>query len=75
MCIEEKFADASEVHGLTCVTPRMALHVFWDLPSGLGDIPTIQELERKTGIRAGSINQSFRRQTTSRARSLIPRLR
>jgi L-rhamnose isomerase / sugar isomerase len=54
--IEEKFADAAEVHRLTGVTPTMALHVLWDLPNGVADVPKIRALEAKTGIRAGSIN-------------------
>jgi L-rhamnose isomerase/sugar isomerase len=28
----------------------------WDLPNGVADVPKIQELEKKTGIRPGSIN-------------------
>jgi L-rhamnose isomerase/sugar isomerase len=37
--IEEKFADAAEVNRLTGVTPTMALHVLWDLPNGIADVP------------------------------------
>jgi L-rhamnose isomerase/sugar isomerase len=37
--IEEKFADAAEVNRLTGATPTMALHVLWDLPNGLADVP------------------------------------
>ena len=58
-CIEEKFADAAEVHALTGVTPTLALHVEWDLPNGIDDTPSIQILERKYGIRAGSINPNL----------------
>ena len=57
--IEEKFADAAEVHRLTGVTPTMALHVLWDLPNGVADAPKIRALEAKTGIRAGSINPNL----------------
>ncbi len=61
--IEEKFADAAQVHALTGVTPTLALHVSWDLPGGLVDAPRIRELEAKYGIRAGSINPNlFERQ-------------
>ena len=49
--IEEKFADAAEVNALTGVSPTMALHVLWDLPNGCADVPKIQALEQKTGIR------------------------
>lgn len=56
---EEKFADAAEVNRLTGVTPTMALHVLWDLPNGLADAPEIKELERRFGIRSGSINPNL----------------
>jgi len=57
--IEEKFADAAEVNRLTGATPTLALHVQWDLPGGLKDAPAVRELERKHGIRAGSINPNL----------------
>jgi L-rhamnose isomerase / sugar isomerase len=57
--IEEKFADAAEVHALTGVNPTLALHVEWDLPHGTDDVPSIQQLEAKHGIRAGSINPNL----------------
>jgi L-rhamnose isomerase/sugar isomerase len=57
--IEEKFADAGEVHRLTGATPTLALHVLWDLPNGLADVAKIQDLGRKTGVRAGSINPNL----------------
>ena len=57
--IEEKFADAAEVHRLTGVTPTLALHVLWDLPNGVDDIAEVKELERRFGIRAGSINPNL----------------
>ena len=47
--VEEKFADAAEVNRLTGVTPTIALHVLWDLPNGIDDVPEIQELERRYG--------------------------
>src|SRR5579859_3685146 len=57
--IEEKFADAAEVHRLTGATPTLALPVLWDLPRGLDDVPEVQQLERRTGIRSGSINPNL----------------
>jgi L-rhamnose isomerase / sugar isomerase len=57
--IEDKFADAAQVHALTGVSSTMALHVLWDLPGGLQDVPAIQELANKYGIRTGSINPNF----------------
>ena len=40
-------------------TPTLALHVLWDLPGGLDDVPKIQQLAGQTGIRAGSINPNL----------------
>ncbi len=61
--IEEKFADAAQVHALTGASPTLALHVLWDLPHGVSDVPLIQDLQKKYGIRAGSINPNlFQRQ-------------
>jgi len=57
--IEEKFADASEVNRLTGVTPTLALHVLWDLPNGIKDVPEVKSLEKKYGVRAGSINPNL----------------
>jgi L-rhamnose isomerase/sugar isomerase len=57
--IEEKFADAAEVNRLTGVTPTLALHVLWDLPNGIADVPEVKRLERRFGIRAGSINPNL----------------
>lgn len=57
--IEEKFADAAQVHALTGVSPALALHVLWDLPGGLKDVAAIQQLESKYGIRTGSMNPNF----------------
>ncbi len=57
--IEEKFADAAEVNRLTGVTPTMALHVLWDLPNGVKDVPEVKQLEKRYGVRAGSINPNL----------------
>ena len=57
--IEEKFADAAEVNALTGASPTVALHVLWDLPGGLADVPSIQALEKKYGIKSGSINPNL----------------
>jgi len=57
--IEEKFADAAEVNRLTGVTPTLALHVLWDLPNGLADVPNVKALEQRHSIRAGSINPNL----------------
>jgi L-rhamnose isomerase/sugar isomerase len=56
---EEKFADASQVNALTGASPTVALHVLWDLPGGKADVPVIQSLEKKYGVKAGSINPNL----------------
>jgi len=57
--IDEKFADAAEVNALTGASPTVALHVLWDLPEGAADVPTIQALEKKHGVKSGSINPNL----------------
>jgi L-rhamnose isomerase/sugar isomerase len=57
--IEEKFADAAEVNRLTGVTPTIALHVLWDMPNGIHDAAEVKSLEKRFGIRAGSINPNL----------------
>src|SRR5690348_10089119 len=54
--IEEKFSDAAQVQAATGACPTLALHVQWDLPKGVQDVAEIQKLEKRFGIRAGSIN-------------------
>lgn len=57
--LEEKFADAAQVHRLTGACPTLALHVLWDLPGGMEDVSRVQALERQHGIRAGAINPNL----------------
>ena len=57
--IEEKFADAAEVKVLTGASPSIALHVLWDLPGGLADVPAIKALDKKYGVKPGSINPNL----------------
>lgn len=57
--IEEKFADAAEVNQLTGASPTVALHVLWDLPGGKADVPAIRTLEKKYGVKSGSINPNL----------------
>jgi L-rhamnose isomerase/sugar isomerase len=54
--IEEKFSDAGQVHALTGVCPTVALHVLWDLPSGVESAGVITELAVRHNVRPGSIN-------------------
>src|SRR5208283_2047935 len=56
---EEKFADAGEVNKLTGVTPTVALHVLWDLPNGVKDVPEVKQLEKRFGVKSGSINPNL----------------
>ncbi|WP_260738469.1 TIM barrel protein [Tunturiibacter lichenicola] len=57
--IEEKFSDAAQVNALTGASPTVALHVLWDLPGGKADVPAIQGLEKKYGVKSGSINPNL----------------
>jgi len=57
--LEEKFADAGQVHALTGGSPTVALHVLWDTPNGIKDVAEIRSLETKFGVRAGSINPNL----------------
>lgn len=57
--LEEKFADAGEVHRLTGCTPTVALHVLWDMPNGASDASAVRTLEARYGVRAGSINPNL----------------
>ncbi len=57
--IEEKFADAAEVHQLTGACPTLALHVLWDLKDGLHGTNEITRLASKYGVQAGAINPNL----------------
>ena len=57
--LEEKFADASQVNVLTGITPLLALHVLWDLPGGIADVPLVKQLAGRYAIQAGSINPNL----------------
>lgn len=57
--LEEKFSDAGQVHKLTGITPSLALHVLWDLPSGVADAKAVHALENRFGVKAGSINPNL----------------
>ncbi|HSM78430.1 MAG TPA: TIM barrel protein [Bryobacteraceae bacterium] len=57
--LAEKLSDAGQVHSLTGVCPTVALHVLWDLPNGLGDVPEVQACAARYGVRAGAINPNL----------------
>lgn len=53
--IEEKLADAGQVHRLTGCCPSVAVHVLWDFPEGTRAAEVRSTAERH-GVRIGSIN-------------------
>jgi L-rhamnose isomerase/sugar isomerase len=53
--IEEKFADAGQVHRFTGCCPTVALHAQWDLPEGT-DASDIIRMAAKYGVKPGSIS-------------------
>jgi L-rhamnose isomerase/sugar isomerase len=57
--IHEKFSDAAQVHAVTGACPTLALHVQWDLPNGLKDVPEVEKLVKQFSIRPGSINPNI----------------
>jgi L-rhamnose isomerase/sugar isomerase len=57
--IGEKFSDAAQVHAATGACPTLALHVQWDLPHGLKDVPEVEKLAKRFAIRPGSINPNI----------------
>jgi len=54
--VEEKLADAGQVHALTGACPTVALHVLWDLPNGDADLARVQAAAADAGVRVGAIN-------------------
>ena len=54
--LEEKLADAAEVHRVTGCCPTLAVHVLWDFPNGVKDVPAVQKAARDAGIGIGAIN-------------------
>ena len=57
--LEEKLADAGQVHALTGVCPTVALHVLWDLPSGLADVARVAAAAAPCGVRPGALNPNL----------------
>jgi len=54
--VEEKLADAGQVHALTGACPTVALHVLWDLPNGEVEIARVKAAAAGAGVRIGAIN-------------------
>jgi L-rhamnose isomerase / sugar isomerase len=57
--LEEKLADAGQVHAFTGVCPTVALHVQWDLPNGAADAATVAACAVRCGVRPGAINPNL----------------
>jgi L-rhamnose isomerase/sugar isomerase len=53
--IEEKFADAGQVHKFTGACPTVALHVLWDVPQGT-KTSDVKALAERFGVKPGSIS-------------------
>ena len=51
---EHKVQDAAEVHRLTGITPRLAVHVLWDFPDGFDR--AVVKLAEQHGLAIGAIN-------------------
>jgi L-rhamnose isomerase/sugar isomerase len=61
--IDEKLADAGQVHALTGACPTVALHALWDLPQGAADVDKVLAAAAGAGVRPGAINPNlFERQ-------------
>lgn len=57
--IQEKFADAGQVHALTGCCPTLALHVLWDFQQGAASADAVAALGARHGVRPGSINPNL----------------
>src|SRR6266404_7180003 len=57
--IRDKLVTGVQTCALPISSPTVALHVLWDLPGGKADVPAIQGLEKKYGVKAGSINPNL----------------
>src|ERR1700737_3276549 len=56
--INDKLADAGQVHAFTGVCPSVAVHVLWDFRSGQAASQIVQ-LGKKYGVRIGAINPNL----------------
>ncbi len=54
--IEEKLADAAQVHKFTGVAPTVAVHVLWDFPNGAADCTNLSAYAKSLGVKIGAIN-------------------
>src|SRR5688572_23969746 len=56
--IEEKLADAAQVHQFTGAAPSVAVHVMWDFQLGV-DAGETAQAARKLGLRIGSVSPNL----------------
>jgi L-rhamnose isomerase / sugar isomerase len=56
--INDKLADAGQVHAFTGCCPSVALHVLWDFSAEKGPTEIVQ-LAQKYGVRVGTINPNL----------------
>jgi L-rhamnose isomerase/sugar isomerase len=54
--IDEKLADAAEVHRVTGCCPSVAVHVLWDFPEGLASASSTAKRAAELGVTIGAIN-------------------
>src|SRR5262245_44740195 len=52
----EKIADVGAVHKFTGCCPSVAVHVLWDFPKGVADVPEVMKVANDNGVRIGAIN-------------------
>ncbi len=57
--IEEKLADAGQVHKVTGCCPSVAVHVLWDFPNGKQSAREVASLASKYGVRIGAVNPNL----------------
>lgn len=53
--IEEKIADAGQVHKLTGACPTVAVHTLWDFPKGRS-VASVLKVAKRHGVKIGAIN-------------------
>lgn len=56
---EEKASDAGQVHHFTGCCPTMAVHVLWDFPGGVADVPKAREVAVRHGVAIGSVSPNI----------------
>ena len=55
--IQEKLADAAEVHRVTGICPKVAVHVLWDFADV--EVEQVAEQARSLGVEVGAINPTL----------------